>query len=162
MVSFIGGGNRKIRRQPPTCRKLTKLYYIILYTSAWAGGELITSVVTGTDCIGSCKSNYHTITATTVPKKSNPTCFNLVQNRHCTILSSALREKKRPPVSHRHTSLLKVRLKSSFLPFAVLPIPCFPRSWLIAGFLNMINTLDATSGAWTTCTPVAHDFIRFF
>jgi hypothetical protein len=27
-----------------------------------------TSVVIGTDCIGSCKSNYHTITATTAPQ----------------------------------------------------------------------------------------------
>ena len=33
----------------------------------WAGVEPITSVVIGTDCIGSCKSNYHMITATTVP-----------------------------------------------------------------------------------------------
>ena len=30
------------------------------------GFELTTLVVIGTDCIGSCKSNYHTITATTV------------------------------------------------------------------------------------------------
>jgi hypothetical protein len=29
--------------------------------------ELTTSVVIGTDCIGSCKSNYHTITAMTAP-----------------------------------------------------------------------------------------------
>jgi hypothetical protein len=29
-----------------------------------------TSVVIGTDCIGSCKSNYHTITATTAPSVS--------------------------------------------------------------------------------------------
>ena len=29
--------------------------------------KLRTSVVTGTDCIGSCKSNYHTITTTTAP-----------------------------------------------------------------------------------------------
>jgi hypothetical protein len=28
--------------------------------------ELTTSVVIGTDCIGSCKSNYHTITTTTI------------------------------------------------------------------------------------------------
>jgi hypothetical protein len=28
---------------------------------------LTTSVVIGTDCIGSCKSNYHTITAMTAP-----------------------------------------------------------------------------------------------
>jgi hypothetical protein len=31
------------------------------------GFELTTLVVIGTDCIGSCKSNYHMITATTAP-----------------------------------------------------------------------------------------------
>ena len=31
----------------------------------WTGYELTTSVVIGTDCIGSCKSNYHTLTVTT-------------------------------------------------------------------------------------------------
>ena len=39
-----------------------KLYHIMLYTSPWSRFELTTSVVIGTDCIGSCKSNYHTIT----------------------------------------------------------------------------------------------------
>jgi hypothetical protein len=33
-----------------------KLYHIMLYTSPWSGFELTTSVVIGTDCIGSC--NY--------------------------------------------------------------------------------------------------------
>ena len=42
------------------------LYYIMLYTSPWSKFELTTSVVIGTDCIGSCKSNYHAITATTL------------------------------------------------------------------------------------------------
>jgi hypothetical protein len=28
---------------------------------AWVGFQLTTSVMIGTDCIGSCKSNYHTI-----------------------------------------------------------------------------------------------------
>ena len=37
-----------------------------MYTSPWSRFELSTSVVIGIDCIGSCKSNYHTITATTV------------------------------------------------------------------------------------------------
>ena len=45
-----------------------KLYLIMLYTSPWSRFEL-TSVVIGTDCIGSCKSNYHTITTTTAPDK---------------------------------------------------------------------------------------------
>jgi hypothetical protein len=44
-----------------------KLYYLMLYISPCSRFELTTSVVIGTDCIGSCKSNYHTITATTTP-----------------------------------------------------------------------------------------------
>jgi len=43
-----------------------KLYHIMLYNSPYSRFELTTSVVLGTDCIGSCKSNYHTITATTI------------------------------------------------------------------------------------------------
>ena len=31
--------------------------------------ELTTLVIIGTDCTGSCKSNYHTITATTAPRR---------------------------------------------------------------------------------------------
>ena len=55
----------------PTCRKLLTLYHIILYLVhrlAWVGFELTTLHVIGTDYIGSYKSNYHTITTTTVPK----------------------------------------------------------------------------------------------
>ena len=42
-----------------------KLYH--MYAFAWAGFELTTLVVIGTDCIGSFKSKYHTFTTTTVP-----------------------------------------------------------------------------------------------
>ena len=34
---------------------------------AWVGFELTALVVIGNDCIGSCKSNYHTITTTMAP-----------------------------------------------------------------------------------------------
>ena len=44
-----------------------KLYHIMLYTSPWSRFGLTSSVVIGANCIGSCKSNYHTITATAVP-----------------------------------------------------------------------------------------------
>ena len=36
-----------------------KLYHIMLYTSPWSRFELTTLVLICTDCIGSCKSNYH-------------------------------------------------------------------------------------------------------
>ena len=42
-----------------------KLYHTMLYTSSWSRFKLTTSVVIGIDCIGNCKSNYHTITTTT-------------------------------------------------------------------------------------------------
>ena len=51
-ISFIGGENRSIRK----------------YTSPRTGFELITLLVIGTDDIGSCKSNYHTIMTTTAPR----------------------------------------------------------------------------------------------
>jgi hypothetical protein len=46
-----------------------KLYHkcCIEYTLQWTRFELTTLVVIGTDCTGSCKSNYHTITTTTAP-----------------------------------------------------------------------------------------------
>ena len=46
-----------------------KLYHIMLNTSPWSRFELTTSVVIGTDCICSCKSNYHTTTACDVAYK---------------------------------------------------------------------------------------------
>jgi hypothetical protein len=50
-VSFIGGGHWSTRRK--SC---------IEYTSSWTRSDLTTLMVIRTDCISSCKSNYHTIT----------------------------------------------------------------------------------------------------
>jgi len=43
------------------------LYHIVLCTSTWSRFELTPSVVIVTDCIGSSKSNYHTIKIKTAP-----------------------------------------------------------------------------------------------
>jgi hypothetical protein len=73
-VSFIGGGNQSSQRKPPICRKsLTNfISCCIEYISPWATLELTTLVVIGTDCIGSCSSNYHRITTTMVPGLFEP------------------------------------------------------------------------------------------
>ena len=46
-----------------------KLYHTMLYRVhlTWSEFELTTLVAIGTDCIGSCKSNYRMITITTAP-----------------------------------------------------------------------------------------------
>jgi hypothetical protein len=61
-----------------TPQVIDKLYYIMLYISHWTGFELTTSVVIGTDCIGSCKSSYHAITATTTPSFDNYDTLSMI------------------------------------------------------------------------------------
>jgi hypothetical protein len=48
-----------------------KLYHILLHTSPWSRFVLTTSVMIGTGCICSCKSNSHTIMTTTAPDLFN-------------------------------------------------------------------------------------------
>ena len=64
-----------------------KLYHIMLYTSPWSRFKVTTSVVIGTACIASCKSNYHAITATTAP-------VVMFVYAHCRNTILCIREKK--------------------------------------------------------------------
>ena len=69
-----------------------KLYHTILYGVylAWTGFELTTLVVIGTDCIGSCKSNYHMITTTTTPNIDTGSFISTKFNFHITMLLHAI------------------------------------------------------------------------
>ena len=62
-----------------------KLYHIMLYLVhlAWAGFELTTLVVIGTDCIGSYKSKYHTIMTTT---HTNHIKYKVIMFLFCTLI----------------------------------------------------------------------------
>ena len=76
-VSFIGDGNQTTRRNHWPVAVTNKLYHIMLYTLPWLRFELPTSVVIGTDCIGSCKSNYHTIMTMMALRGQGGTCVVL-------------------------------------------------------------------------------------
>jgi len=43
---------------------------VVSHWQTLVGFELTTLVVIGTDCMGSCKSNYHTITTTAAPNNT--------------------------------------------------------------------------------------------
>ena len=69
-VSFIGGGNQRTRRTPPTCCKSLTNFITsccIEYTLPWTGFKPTTLAVIDTDSTGSCKSNSHTITTSPAP-----------------------------------------------------------------------------------------------
>jgi hypothetical protein len=62
---FIGVGNRRTRRKQKTSRKSLTKFITCCTPSPDRVSNSQTSVVIGTDCIGSCKSNYHTSMTTT-------------------------------------------------------------------------------------------------
>jgi hypothetical protein len=70
VVCCIDGRNQSTRRKTLICCKSVKnfiTYYCIEYISSYVGFEHKNVMVIGTACTCSCKSNYHTITTTTVP-----------------------------------------------------------------------------------------------
>jgi hypothetical protein len=64
------------------------LYWVYL---AWAGFELTTLVVIGTDCIGICKSNYRTMT--TAPSHLASTLYLIYFNEDLFIIDQSCRWK---------------------------------------------------------------------
>ena len=65
-VSFIGEGNRRTRRKPVASHWQTLSHNGVLLAPIEIRTHNISGI--GTNRVGSCKSNYHTITATTGPQ----------------------------------------------------------------------------------------------
>ena len=57
-------------RRSVTSHWQTLSHNVVSCTLPWTGLELTTLVMTGTDCTGTCKSNYHAITTTTAPQRT--------------------------------------------------------------------------------------------
>ena len=95
-----------------------KLYYIMFidYTSPWTGFELTTLLVIGTDCTGSCKSNYHAITTTTTA----PSFFAEDYSIHY-MLTTGFKSERRIVFSV-FLRFLTTSLVSSNFPFLFFPM----------------------------------------
>jgi hypothetical protein len=101
---FLGEETRVPGENHPsiTSHWQTLSHNVVLSTSPWTGFEPTTLVVIGTDCTGSCISNYHTITTvftlleTETDRKMNLwwtflACFPVTANKfyiywHCTYI----------------------------------------------------------------------------
>jgi hypothetical protein len=68
-----------VPEENPLSHVTDNFYHIMLYRT---GVELTTLVVIGTDCTGSCKSNYHTKTTTTAPVLVD---IDGICNNHCSL-----------------------------------------------------------------------------
>jgi hypothetical protein len=90
-----------------------KLYHIMLYTSPWSRFKLTASVVIGTDCIGSCKSNYHAITVTSAPHRLNTNVDCRLLNDPCVQISRTRNPAWGYATSRRDFTLLGCKWKDS-------------------------------------------------
>jgi hypothetical protein len=131
-VSFIGGGKSQVT---------DKLSHTMLCSSPWSTFKLTTSVVIGTDCIGSCKFNYHTIRATMAPGHIRHVIVKLISNALREINLLKLR-------SHNSRYYLIVLVTKASITVHLQPIVWFSRCldfYSFNFFNNKYNWQDSQS-----------------
>ena len=94
--------------RPVTSHWQISSHNVVSSTPAWAGFELTILVVIGTDCTGSCKSNYHTITARYNRKNPNK---KGIDPKSRTSSFNCVREKSKYSLSHQMRAFLKSKFK---------------------------------------------------
>ena len=101
-----------------------KLDHIMLYTSLWSIFELTTSVLIGTDCISSCKSNYHTITVTTAPNQLMKAQPFPLDSKIC------LTVRNKQPQKQKQSCICIMSKPNPVLTMLtkILYLPCWPKS----------------------------------
>ena len=150
-VNYIRGGNRSAWRKPQACQKSLTNFIIMLYTLPWVGFKL-TLVVIGTNFIGSCKYNYHTITTMTYPNnygksltflhsKKNMEDVNQQDRLPNITLINKLKVKEQRfycySTFHSHSSVFKNEHNSSSKMCVKQPLAC---SW-VALFTSAENAI---------------------
>ena len=88
------------------------LYQVQMYTLPWVRFEITTLVVIGTDCIGSCKSNYYAITTMMSPSSRwvQASVIKLLKTRLCSY------SKKQPvrTLSNKYVVLIGLILENEY------------------------------------------------
>ena len=105
IFSNFRGGARRVR-PPPLDPPLIMLYRVHL---SWTGFESTALVVIGTDCIGNCISNYHTIT----PPLDSKSTHDFI-SKNCKYFQNPIeksREAKSIPLTHKY---MIAHVKASF------------------------------------------------
>ena len=116
------------RSKPPVTSHLQTLsHYVVLSTPCLSG------VRTHTDCIGSCKSNYHTITTTTTPEMLKPyTCNNSRQWCNAVLTSTNIVSFDKVDIQYQYSAHWLIAISIFFVTSKLIEINLQHILWFVS------------------------------